>query len=98
MTPHSAERDAFLGRLARYARSQDSTRLISMAMEVTGASDYVNRLHDNMNQYVDVVSFNQYVGWYRDVNDAPKMKWEIPYEKPVIVSEFGVWQVPHHGS
>ena len=88
-TPHSAERDAFLGRLARYARSQDSTRLISMAMEVTGASDYVNRLHDNMNQYVDVVSFNQYVGWYRDVNDAPKMKWEIPYEKPVIVSEFG---------
>ena len=88
-TPHSQERDAFLGRLARYARSQDSTRLISMAMEVTGASNYVNRLQDNMNQYVDVVSFNQYVGWYRDVNDAPKMRWEIPYDKPVIVSEFG---------
>ena len=88
-TPHSAERDAFLGRLARYARSQDSTRLISMAMEVTGASNYVNRLQDNMHELVDVVSFNQYVGWYRDVNDAPKMRWEIPYEKPVIVSEFG---------
>ena len=88
-TPHSAERDAFLGKLATYARTQDSTRLISMAMEVTGASNYVNRLQDNMNKYVDVVSFNQYIGWYRDVNDAPKMRWEIPYDKPVIISEFG---------
>ena len=88
-TPHSAERDRFLGRLARYARSQDSTRLISMAMEVTSASNYHNRLQDNMHELVDVVSFNQYVGWYRDVNDAPKMTWEIPYDKPVIISEFG---------
>ena len=88
-TPHSRERDTFLGNLAKYARSLDDTRLISMAMEVTGASNYVNRLNDNMNEYVDVVSFNQYIGWYRDVNDAPKMRWEIPYNKPVIVSEFG---------
>ena len=88
-TPHSEARDKFLGRLATTARSLDNTRLLSMAMEVTGASNYVNRLQDNMNKYVDVVSFNQYIGWYRDVNDAPKMKWEIPYEKPVIISEFG---------
>jgi beta-glucuronidase len=88
-TPHSAERDKFLGNLAQYARSLDSTRLISMAMEVTSASNYKNRLQDNMSKYVDVVSFNQYIGWYRDVNDAPKMVWEIPYDKPVIVSEFG---------
>ncbi len=88
-TPHLPERDQFLGRLATYARTQDSTRLISMAMEVTGASNYHNRLQDNMNKYVDVVSFNQYIGWYRDVNDAPKMTWEIPYNKPVIISEFG---------
>ena len=88
-TPHSDARDAFLSQLAKHAKEMDNTRLISMAMEVTGASNYVNRLNDNMNQYFDVVSFNQYVGWYRDVNDASKMKWEIPYEKPVIVSEFG---------
>ena len=60
-----------------------------MAMEVTSASNYHNRLQDNMHEYVDVVSFNQYIGWYRDVNDAPKMTWEVPYDKPVIVSEFG---------
>ena len=88
-TPHSQQRDAFLSNLATFARNLDNTRLISMAMEVTSASNYVNRLSDNMNQYVDIISFNQYVGWYRDVNDAPKMTWEIPYEKPVIISEFG---------
>ena len=88
-TPHSPERDQFLGNLAQYARSLDNTRLISMAMEVTSASNYKNRLQDNMSKYVDVVSFNQYIGWYRDVNDAPKMVWEIPYDKPVIISEFG---------
>ncbi len=88
-TPHSEPRDSFLSRLAQYARTQDNTRLISMAMEVTSASNYHNRLNDNMNQYVDVVSFNQYVGWYRDVNDAARMTWEVPYPKPVIVSEFG---------
>ena len=88
-TPHGADRDRFLSRLAQHARSLDSTRLISMAMEVTQASNYKNQLKDNMNKYVDVVSFNQYIGWYRDVNDAPKMEWEIPYDKPVIISEFG---------
>ena len=88
-TPHSPQRDRFLGDLAQYAKALDDTRLISMAMEVTSASNYHNKLQDNMNEYVDVVSFNQYIGWYRDVDDAPKMTWEIPYEKPVIVSEFG---------
>ena len=88
-TPHSAERDQFLSRLAKHARSLDSTRLISMAMEVTSASNNVNTLKDNMNQYVDVISFNEYIGWYRDVNDAAKMSWVIPYDKPVLISEFG---------
>ena len=88
-TPHGNARDRFLSRLSNYAKSLDDSRLISMAMEVSSASNYVNRLNDNMNKYVDVISFNQYVGWYRDVHDAPKMTWEIPYDKPVIISEFG---------
>ncbi len=88
-TPHGQARENFLSQLAQYAKNLDSTRLISMAMEVTSASNFHNKLHDNMNKYVDVISFNQYIGWYRDVNDAPKMTWEIPYNKPVIISEFG---------
>lgn len=98
-TPHSAERDKFLSELAKFAKTEDDTRLISMAMEVTGQSNYVNRLNDNMNKNVDIISFNEYIGWYRDVNDAPKMKWEVPYDKPVIISEFGGGAVAGlHGS
>ncbi|PZR28955.1 MAG: beta-glucuronidase [Citrobacter freundii] len=89
-TPHSDARDKFLSRLATYARTQDNTRLISMAMEVTKANNNVNRLNDNMNELVDVISFNQYIGWYRGTNEtASLMKWDIPYNKPVIISEFG---------
>ena len=88
-TPHGEAREKFLSQLSEYARTLDSARLISMAMEVTSAANYHNKLQDNMNKYVDVISFNQYIGWYRDVDDAPKMTWEIPYDKPVIVSEFG---------
>lgn len=88
-TPQGDDRDRFLSRLAQRAHALDSTRLVSLAMEVTSASNYLNRLDDNLHPYVDVVSFNQYVGWYRDMDDAPRMKWEIPYDKPVIVSEFG---------
>lgn len=89
-TPHSDARDKFLGNLSKYARQQDNSRLISMAMEVTKAPDNMNKLIDNMNEYVDVISFNQYIGWYRASNEEARlMKWDIPYNKPVIVSEFG---------
>lgn len=89
-TPHSDARDNFLKNLSAYARQQDNTRLISMAMEVTRAENNLNRLIDNMNEYVDIISFNQYIGWYRNTNESARlMKWEIPYNKPVIISEFG---------
>lgn len=89
-TPHSDARDQFLSNLSRYARRQDNSRLISMAMEVTKAPENMNELRDNMNEYVDVISFNQYIGWYRGSNESTHlMKWSIPYDKPVIVSEFG---------
>lgn len=89
-TPHGDARDKFLTNLSKYAHRQDNTRLISMAMEVTNAENNVNTLNDNMNEYVDVVSFNQYVGWYRATNEEARiMNWSIPYNKPVIISEMG---------
>ena len=42
-----------------------------------------------MNKYVDIISFNEYIGWYRNIEDMDKIIWDIPYNKPVIVSEFG---------
>lgn len=89
-TPHGEARDKFLSSLAKYCHVNDPVRLVSMAMEVTSTtSGNLNRLQDNMHQYVDVVAFNEYVGWYRDTKAARNMVWEIPYEKPAIISEFG---------
>ena len=89
-TPPSESRDNFLSKLAIHAKSIDNTRLISMAMEVTSSSEnYTNILNDNMNEFVDILSINEYIGWYRDVYTIDKMKWIIPYNKPVIISEFG---------
>ncbi|HRU62960.1 MAG TPA: glycoside hydrolase family 2 TIM barrel-domain containing protein, partial [Paludibacteraceae bacterium] len=94
-TPQSIERDLFLSNLSKYAKSQDSTRLISMAMEVTSSNDNVYTVKDNMNQYVDIISFNEYIGWYNGTPDLCRLvKWEIPYNKPVIISEFGGGALP----
>lgn len=89
-TPHGEARDLFLAQLSKHARSLDDSRLISMAME---RGQYDNRrqyVKDAMNEYVDVISFNQYIGWYDGTwEKAEGTEWEIPYDKPVIVSEFG---------
>lgn len=44
-------------------------------------------LSANMYEYVDVVSFNQHIGWLSDIKDATKMTWKRPYYTPVIVIE-----------
>jgi beta-glucuronidase len=89
-TPHGDARDKFLSSLAVYAREKDNTRLISMAMERKDKSNVVLSVNDNMSQYVDIISFNQYLGWYDGTNEKiDRVRWEIDYNKPIIISEFG---------
>ena len=89
-TPHSDARDEFLKNLSTYARQMDNTRLISMAMEVTTTEKDLKTVTDNLNEYVDVISFNQYHGWYVGTNESARVtNWQVPYDKPVIISEFG---------
>jgi beta-glucuronidase len=89
-TPHSDARDKFLSSLAKYARNRDNTRLISMAMERKDKSNIVLSINDNMSEFVDIVSVNQYVGWYDGTNEKlDRVRWEIDYDKPLIISEFG---------
>jgi beta-glucuronidase len=89
-TPHGEARDKFLSSLAKAAREKDNSRLISMAMERKDKSPTVLSVNDEMSKYVDVISFNQYVGWYDGTNEKiDRVKWEIDYDKPIIISEFG---------
>ncbi len=91
-TPISPARTTFLKKLITHTRALDSTRLISAAMERHSPPDdpLTSIVEDPLAEFTDLVSFNQYVGWYVGVpDDCADMKWVINYNKPVIVSEFG---------
>lgn len=91
-TPVSDYRNHFLEKLAKRVRELDSSRLLSAAMEKHGKQDdsNVSIVEDPLAQWVDIVSFNQYLGWYwGTADDTDQTRWQIEYDKPVFVSEFG---------
>lgn len=89
-TPLSDERLNFLSRLIDKARELDPTRLVSAAMEVEMNKDGFRTVNDPLLSKVDLISFNQYMGWYTGNSDiCAETSWVFPVEKPVFVSEFG---------
>lgn len=88
------ERNAFLSELADYIRTIDDTRLISAAckkdQELDGHPDSVYTYNDPIMEKLDIISFNEYLGWYGGLPDQCRTKsFKMGMEKPVIVSEFG---------
>ncbi len=87
-------RNEFLTAVANHVREEDPTRLLSAAckkdLAVDGhpASEYV--VSDPIMKELDVVSFNEYLGWYGGGPlECREKTFDIAYDKPVIVSEFG---------
>ena len=91
-TPNVDSRNIFLNKLAAYARSQDDTRLLSAALE---QKDYngnptIRTIDDPFADIVDVLCFNQYIGWYDGLPEkCATISWMIEQDKPVLISEFG---------
>lgn len=91
-TPVMPARLRFMSSLVSCARQLDSTRLISAALEQHGLKDSNNIrvIKDPLADYVDILSFNEYIGWYDGLPDkCNNIAWKIEQTKPVIVSEFG---------
>jgi beta-glucuronidase len=91
-TPVSEARTKFLRSLVDTARSLDPTRLVSAAMEVhVDPADNNHRIVDDpFGAYTDLLSFNEYIGWYDGLPDKLKnIRWTLGYQKPVVISEFG---------
>ena len=91
-TPSSDARNIFLTKLATKTRTLDPTRLISAALEQSSfeGSATVKTIHDPFANVVDILSFNQYIGWYEGLPERSKeITWKIDINKPVIISEFG---------
>jgi len=88
-TPLSDNRTRFMSTLAIMAKKMDGSRLISAALEV-GYNEGVNHVDDPLGQYTDIVSLNEYLGWYRGTPDACRVaKWSVAYDKPFFISETG---------
>ncbi len=88
-TPVNPARNAFLESLISSARAQDGTRLITAAMLSSMHGDDI-QVNDPLGAYLDVVSFNEYAGWYQgSADDVAKIKITSIYQKPLLLSEFG---------
>ncbi|MFD1630007.1 glycoside hydrolase family 2 protein [Pseudopedobacter beijingensis] len=88
-TPLSEPRFKFMSNLADKARSLDNTRLVAAALEVH-RKDFNVIVDDPLGEKLDLVSFNQYGGWYWDLpKNLSKYKFQIKYNKPVVITEVG---------
>lgn len=90
-TPVSEARNRFMKTLARRAKTLDQSRLVSAAMEKNWNADKtVMHLDDPLGDEVDVLSCNEYLGWYEGLPARCKeVKFETKLRKPLIISEFG---------
>jgi len=90
-TPVSPARTNFMHSLITRARELDNTRLISAALEVNySALKNLNEVNDPLGEFVDLVAFNEYLGWYGGLPDKCRTtNWSTPYNKPLFISETG---------
>lgn len=89
-TPLSEPRLSFLTKLADKARSLDNVRLIGAAMEKEEVKSGLMTVNDPLDKVLDIISFNEYVGWYDGNSDkCDSVRWEFQTKKPVFISEFG---------
>ena len=88
------DRNKFLSELADYIRTLDDTRLISAAckkdQELDGHPDSVYTYNDPIMEKLDIISLNEYLGWYGGFPQECRNKsFKAGFDKPIIVSEFG---------
>jgi len=90
-TPISPVRTNFMHSLLTKARELDNTRMVSAALEVNySALNDMNIIDDPLGEFVDLVSFNEYLGWYGGLPDKCRTtNWDTPYNKPLFISETG---------
>ena len=61
-----------------------------MEVHVDPADPNHRIVDDPFGAYTDLLSFNEYIGWYDGLPDKlPQIRWTFGYAKPVVISEFG---------
>lgn len=88
-TPISDVRTKFMSSLVTLAKKIDSSRIISAALEA-GYNAGANHVEDPLGKYTDIVSLNEYLGWYGGTPESCRTaKWTVAFDKPFFISETG---------
>jgi beta-glucuronidase len=98
-TPPGDARTRFLRELVKTTRGLDPTRLVTAALFSRPEGGAEMSFHasakkwlidDPLGEDLDVLGVNEYHGWYYgSFENMAEITWETPYDKPLIVSEFG---------
>lgn len=90
-TPVSPVRTNFMRTLLETAKQTDATRLVAAALEVNYHSkEDLRSIDDPLGEYVDIVAFNEYLGWYSGTPASCRtVQWATKYNKPLFISETG---------
>ena len=82
----------FLSNMKKEVLALDSTRFISAALDRTeDKENFKITISDPFAQASNIVSVNEYIGWYGSLPDRiGKMNWDLhEHDKPLFISEFG---------
>lgn len=83
-------RNEALIELSKKCRVIDNTRLITTVINNQGYNNNTIDVNDPLYNYFDVISLNEYIGWYTPWQGKPQdTKWKFVANKPLIISEFG---------
>jgi beta-glucuronidase len=98
--PEHGPRLTFLRALIDHAHAADPTRLVSAATEHSYDGPHTIVINDPLGKYLDVIGNNEYLGWYQGTPErADSVRWEVAFDKPVIMTELGGGAVQgRHGS
>jgi len=84
------DRHRFLTGLIERVRELDPTRLTTAALLTLPSNDPAVHIDDPLGEHVDVLSINQYMGWYYSDRDAmANTSWTSAFNKPMVFSELG---------
>ena len=68
----------------------DNVRFVSAALEKEEIKPGLMTVNDQLGKLFDIISFNEYVGWYDGLPEkCDRVNWTFSEQKPVIISEFG---------
>jgi len=89
--PGTPNRNNALINLTQECRGLDSTRLITHVANTQRYQNNTFDVRDTLYRYCDLVSINEYLGWYVPWQGKPSdVKWNVVCpDKPVFISEFG---------